>query len=196
MAPMFLTSIKCNECPDIHFEYFKEMKDDFSFNNTEHCIHFDVPLYFSIKNGKFEEYIIGFKCKQCQYEKILTYYKPSFEGTYKCEKCSNGSFYFSYNISDGNNRNEKSKISVYKTPDNIRSKKNEEKMNLHFIYNGKMYNHIVDANSKLENYYDEIREKIKFPQGKRIFYNGSEMDKSKSFKEYNIYNYMKLEIEN
>ena len=193
---MFLTSIKCNECPDVHFEYTKEIKDDFSYNIIEHCIHFDVPLYFSIKNGKFEEFIIGFKCKQCQHEKMFEYSKPSFEETYKCEKCSKGSFYFSYNISDSNDRN---KILVYKTPDkdkNEESKKKEEKINIKFIYDSKKYNHVVDANSKLENYYDEIREKIQFPLGKRIFNNGIEIDKSKSFKENNILDNMMLEIEN
>ncbi len=195
---MFFTSIKCKECPDIHFKYSKEMKDDFSYN-VEHCIHFDVALHFSIKNGKFEEFIIGFKCKQCQHEKIFTYSKPSFEGTYKCEKCSNGSFYFSYNISYSNDRNEKIKMLFYKTPHknkNEESKKNEEKINIHFIYANKIYNHGVDVNSKLENYYDEIREKIQFPLGKRIFFNGSEIDKSKSFKENNILDNMMLEIEN
>ena len=173
----------------LSFEYTKEIKEDITYAITKHCIHFDIPLYFSIKNGKFEEYSIGLKCLQCKNETILTHSEPSFEHNYNCEKCGNGSIFFSYKISDINDRNR-----IYITPNVDKAKKEEEKINVIIFYKEKIFNFVVDRNNKVEKYYNAIRDKIQFPHGKRIFVNSNVLDQSKTFKECGIFNCMKLEI--
>ena len=68
-------------------------------------------------------------------------------------------------------------------------------MNIKLFYNQKLYNHVVYSNDTLKDHYQKIRDKINFPDGKKILFNNNEVDQFKSFKENKIYNDMRLEIE-
>ena len=246
---MFLTLVKCNTCPGKEFQRDYEIKDKYSYSYTLTCSHFDVPISFYFKNEKFERYLIGFKCNNCQYEKMFKFKDAFKKGTYCCENCKCGSTFYMYEISDNKDRNIMEKINnnkngnimdeindnkvnkldnkdrnimeeindnkdgnimdeindnkdkklIYKTPNkdpNKEKSENEEKINIMLFYGGKKYNHVVDANKSINDYYNEIKEKIKFPDGKKFYKNYNELNLYKSFKENKVNNGMQLEIGN
>ena len=204
---MFLTLVKCNICPDKEFQYDYKIRDKYSYSYALKCIHFDVPISFYFKKEKFERYVIGFKCNNCQNEKKFKFIDESKKDTYCCEKCKCGSIFYMYEISDNKeinimneiSDNNKDKNIQYKTPNKDPNKEkleNVEKININFFYDNKKYNHVVDANKNIDYYYNEIRDKIKFPDGKKFYKNYIELDHSKTFKENKVNNGMKLEIGN
>ena len=176
---MILTSIRCicNE----NYEDSDPIDDANILKNFE-CNHFKVNGEIEINNKKLENYILMIECNNCNHK--VTIKNENNLKNYKCNKCENfGSLSFKYNISQND----------YHTPKEDFEQGN--KINLKFVYEFKNYNIDVNGKDKIEKYYDNIRQKINFPKGKKILLNSEPVDLSKTFEEYNIQNQMTLEIE-
>ena len=119
---MIMFSIECKDCLNFHNEDNRKIEKDLSYGKQLKCKHFERSLSIDIKKGKFEEFVIGFKCKKCKNEEIYGNKNLSDEKQYTCTKCGSGSIFYSYEISDNNDRNQ---LKIYITP--------EEKMNIIFI---------------------------------------------------------------
>ena len=187
---MILSLIKCNICLEKHFEFKDEIKKKDSINlYNKECNHFSMYLSVSIKKEMFEKCILSLKCKSCEdmHNQIFSgYLNQPYE--YQCPNCKVATIFFNYKLS---NKNEK----IYNTPKIINDDNNKKRINIRIFYDFKPYNFVFNADDKIEDKYDDIRKKMNFPYGKKIFFNYKEVDMTKTFEENNIINEMKLEIQ-
>ena len=186
---MILSNIKCSQCPDFYFQIAKEIGNIMA---NKECNHYEIYANInSFENNIFKDYKLGIKCKICKsvFNKEFKARENSYE--YKCENCSKyPSLSFQYEVNDD--------ARIFNTPRiNYQEiiKKRGDQMNIKLFYNQKLYNHVVYSNDTLKDHYQKIRDKINFPDGKKILFNNNEVDQFKSFKENKIYNDMRLEIE-
>ena len=182
---MIVSNIKCKICQNINFIFYDEIKDDNIILQNKECNHFLFFISIKIRKSMFEQYTLGLKCKNCQQMHIQPFKGPlknPYE--YQCVNCGAGSISFSYRLTNENKK-------IYKTPEII---KNEKKINIIFVYQSNLYNLVFDPKDKLIDKYNHIREKINFPHGKKILFNNSEVDMTKTFEENKIVNGMKLLI--
>ena len=190
---MIFSNIKCKICQNKNFKFNDEIKDSNIILQNKECNHFLFFISIKIKKSNFEQYTIGLKCKNCQDMHIQTFkgkLKEAYE--YKCLNCGFGSISFSYRLSYENEK-------IYKTPEYIHKKSidndnNEKKINIHFVYQSKKYNMVFNPNDKLADKYNDIREKINFPYGKKLLFNYNEVDMNKTIEENKIINGMKILI--
>ena len=84
----------------------------------------------------------------------------------------------------------------YKTPDNFDKEEEEakDKINIIFIYNSNVYSYVINENETIISQYRAIRDKIKFPDGKKFYNNTKLLDVYKSFEGNGLINNMKVEI--
>ena len=184
---MFLSSLTCEKCPDFYFQIEKSLETNIIAKKK--CNHFEVFLSANIKGKNiFDNCKLILECKNCHNILKETFTVPEEIFSYNC-KCGYGSLQFYYAISDN--------MKIYYTPKGYKSVKNDDKIiNLILIYENNNYNYVVHENDLLKDHYQEIRKKINFSDGKKIYMNNNELDQNKTFKENKIYyNNMKLEIE-
>ena len=181
---MILTMLKCEKC-DKNKQGIDKVDENANIIKEFECNHFDVSLEIDI-NKQRTELIID--CKKCQNEASLIN-SNNFKN-YECDKCHEGSLSFTFITSYENEK-------LYHTPPEapLKDENKAEIINLRIIYQGNNYIYHVDKNDNLDKHYETMRQKINFPEGKRILLNNIEVDKFKSFKDNKIYDGMKLEIE-
>ena len=184
---MILTMLMCEKCNKSMQDTDKIDEDENILKDFE-CNHFIVSMKIVLDKQKKEQHELIIECKKCENE--VTIDNPNNFKNYECEKCHMGSLSFTFRPSYENEK-------YYITPHEALNKveKEAEIINLRIIYQGNNYIYHVDKNDNLDKHYEIIRQKIDFPEGKRILFNNVEVDKFKSFKDNNIYDGMKLEIE-
>ena len=192
---ILLSYIECKTCKNKHFEFCDEIKDDSNILQNRECSHFSIYSSINIKNQKFDKYTLTLICKICQKMHIQPFTGYLYEPyKYQCLNCKAGSISFFYELSD--KFNDKFNQKRYKTPGIINKDTNDKKkINIKIVYNFKTYNFVFYSNDKIKDKYDEIRNKIGFPDGKKIFFNYNEVDMTKSFEENKLINEMKLLIQ-
>ena len=184
---MILTMLKCENCK-------KEMQDSDKVDENVNimkefeCKHFDVSMEIDIDKQKLEQHKLIIECKKCKNE--ATIINPNNLKNYQCDKCHMGSLSFTLRIS---NENEKPYHTPFEPP--IKDEIEAEIINVRIIYKGNNYIYHVDRNDILDKHYETMRQKVNFPEGKKILFNNIPVDKFKSFKDNKIYDGMKLEIE-
>ena len=192
---MILASINCKLCkvPICNLDVILE--DNSSEYKDGECEHFDYCCTFIIKEKKFTRCKLMITCKKCGKCSDEEYTDKSKNFNYKCDcgfECD-----FIYELSDEseiikNIDNSKK----YKTPDNFDKEEEEakDKINIIFIYNSNVYSYVINENETIISQYRAIRDKIKFPDGKKFYSNTKLLDVYKSFEGNGLINNMKVEI--
>ena len=192
---MIYTDLKCNTCNEFlliqerdEIDQNEEKKEESILKGTVECKHFEISLAIFIENKNLKEYQIFISCKNCLDNRNEKFIDENKIFTYCCNNCKKGSIYFFYEFTKANNKR-------YITPESPIID-NKEKIKIKFIYNNNKFSIYVSKKNLVKKYYDIIRDKLKFPNGKKILYNNEPINLNKTFEENKIiYNDMELEID-
>ena len=190
---MILSSLNCKLCIIPLFNLDIILDDNSSEYKNGECDHFNYCCSFTIKGKKFIKNKIMISCKKCGKCFVEEYVDSSKTLNIKCTcgfECV-----FIYELSD---ESEIIKIidnsKKYKTPSNADKEDIEDKTNIIFIYENKPYSYVINDNETVISQYKAIRERIKFPDGKKLYSNGKMLDVYRTFKGNGLINNMKVEI--
>lgn len=191
---MILSSVNCKRCQRQILHIEANLKDNTNEFRDGDCEHFNYCCTFIIKEQKFIKCKIISTCKKCKKCFDEEYNDNSKTLNYKCE-CG-FDFDFVYRISDETEIIQNLDHSIkYRTPDILEKEEEmKDKMNIIFIYNFKSYNYVINNGETIISQYRAIRDKIKFPDGKKLYFNSELLDVYKSFEDNHLYNNMKVEI--
>ena len=185
---MLMTRLQCQKC-DYNKEFVDKINNSSILKNKE-CKHFEITLSIIVKDNNFKKYILSIECKICGNEYLGEFDKYQDKFDYICN--CNISLNFSYELSI--------EQKIYSTPyiDKIEKEKENEKKNLInviIVYENKNYNFTFNCNETLKNCFKQIQDRIKFPNGKKIYNNQNEVDLNKTFIENKINNNYRLQLE-
>ena len=178
---MFLYGYKCNSCKSNLEDSLKI--DDFNITWSQECSHFKIYCSIGVNNSRFEKFLIKIKCQNCEteYHNILNEIKKNIKS--KCDYCQNEITYF-YILSD-------ERENYYVTPEKLPK---EEKINIILFYKFVPYSRAVNPKAKINKYYNQFRQDIKF-NDKAIFLNNNDIiDLEKTFYENKLKEGDKIEI--
>ena len=191
---MILASLNCKLCKNPLFNLDIILEDNSSEYKDGECDHFNYCCSFIIKGKKFIKSKIMITCKNCGKCFEKEYVDSSNTLNIKCNcgfECD-----FIYELSD---ESEIIKIidnsRKYKTPNNAdKEEEMEDKTNIIFIYENKAYSYVINDNETVISQYKAIRDRIKFPDGKKLYSNGKMLDVYRTFKGNDLINNMRVEI--
>jgi hypothetical protein len=190
---MILASLNCKSCKSTIFNLDIILEENSNEYKNGECEHFNYCCNFFIREQKFLKSKIIITCKNCEKCFDEEYIENSKNLTFKCGcgfECS-----FIYELSDEseiikNIDNSKK----YKTPDNDNKEEIKDKTNIIFMYENKHYSYVINENETIISQYRAIRDRIKFPDGKKLYNNGKMLDVYRTFKNNELMNNMKVEI--
>ena len=190
---MILASLTCKSCNFPILNLIIILENNSSEYKDGECEHFDYCCSFIIKEKKFTKSKIMITCKKCGSCCDEEYVDNSKALNYKCHcgfECI-----FNYVLSDESEIKEIIDNSKkYKTPDNVNEEEIKDKTNIIFIYENKPYSYVINDDETVISQYRAIRDKIKFPDGKKLYCNGKMLDVYRTFRENDLLNNMKVEI--
>ena len=190
---MILATLNCKSCKNPIFNLDIILNDNSSEYRDGECDHCNYCCSFIIKGKKFIKSKIMITCK-CGKIFDEEYVDNSKTSNIKCKcgfECD-----FIYELSD---ESEIIKIidnsKKYKTPSNAdKEEEIEDKTNIIFIYENKPYSYVINDNETVISQYKAIRDRIKFPDGKKLYSNGKMLDVYRTFKGNELINNMRVEI--
>ena len=192
---MILSSLYCKLCKNQLFNLDIVLEDNSSEYKDGECEHFNYCCSFSIEEKKFTQCKLMITCKGCNKSVDEDYVDKTKTFNYKCKcgfECN-----FVYELSDESEIIKNiDNLKKYKTPDKVDNEEEDdkEKTNIIFMYENKPYSYVINDNETVISQYRVIRDKIKFPDGKRFYSNGKMLDVYRTFRGNDLLNNMKVEI--